>query len=318
MIIGGTDVVYTVLHLIIVASLGYFLRKRRILLEQTDTFLTTLLVNVTFPCLTFSTILAQFDFSMTGTLGVLFLASLALFVIGIAVAVIPFPAFRRITYKKELVGLIAFQNCAYIPMNIALFIKNQAFRDKFLLYVFLYTAGFNLIMWSLGSFFIFRKKGERFETMSLLTPPVSSVFISLAAVWLGISRFIPSIVLTSLKTIGDVSFFLSLLLLGSALAAVDVSTIKKRSVLFILLAFSLLKLMAVPGIVHLTATMIPIQGLLGYFILIEAAMPSAVSLVVVGSYRRANLHILSAGIFLTTLMSAVTIPFWLSYYHRYM
>jgi hypothetical protein len=203
-------------------------------------------------------------------------------------------------------------------MNIALFIREQAFKERFLLYVFLYTVGFNLIFWSIGSFLIFRQGKERFDLRSMFSAPVSSVFIALAIAGIGAGRFIPGVIFSSLETIGNSSFFLSLLVLGSALAVIDISAFKKRGILIGLLGLSLLKLMAVPLAVQIINMQIGFKGLLGFFILIQAAMPSAISLTVVGAWRKVNVQFLSAGIFLTTLLSAATIPFWLSFYRLYM
>jgi len=318
MIITGSHVVYAILHLVIIAGLGYFLRRRNIMQESADTFLTTLLVNVSFPCLAFSTIAGQFTTGQLPVLGTLFIADIGIFIAGVVTAGFSFLFLRRLPHKKEITALAAFQNCAYIPMNLALFIQEPLFRERFLLYVFLYTAGFNLIMWSLGSFLVLKKKEERFDVGTLLSPPVSSVFVSLAVVLTGLVRYIPGVLLSSIRTIGDASFFLSLLLLGSALSLIDVRIFRNKHILFALGAATILKLLVVPLLVHALNMQFAVRGLLGFFILVEAAMPAAVSLIVVGAYRKANVQFLSAGIFLTTVVSVVTIPLWLNMYRYYM
>lgn len=317
MIITGAHVVYAVLHLVIIAGLGYFLRRRNIMQESADTFLTTLLVNISFPCLVFATIAEQFTSSQLPVLGKLFIADVGIFIAGVLAAGLPVLFLKRLPHKQEIVGLAAFQNCAYIPMNIALFIKEPVFRDKFLLYVFLYTAGFNLLMWSIGSFLVFKKEKERFDPGTLFSPPVSSVFVSLAVVLTGLVRFIPGVLLSSIKTVGEASFFLSLLLLGSALSLIDVHIFRKKSILIALAAVTFIKLLVVPLLVHVVDMQLAMRGILGFFILVQAAMPAAVSLIVVGAYRKADVQFLSAGIFLTTVVSVVTIPLWLNMYRYY-
>lgn len=306
-----------VVHLLLISGLGFILYKKKIISPDNNEFLVKLLVYVTFPCLSLSTVVEQFSPAAYRQLGILMGASLGLFIIGLICGALGLLLCRKLPFKREMVSLVALQNCAYIPMNIALFIPDRALRDTVLLYVLLYTAGFNLWMWSIAPVYIFRKTGEPFRVSHLLSPPVWSVLLGLAVVMTGMHRYIPPVVLASIKTVGQSSFFLSLLVLGCALAVIELSAFKQRIIIGSLIVMTLLKLIAVPVIIHQLNLQLHLQNFLGYFILIEAAMPSATSLTVVGAYRNANVSYLSAGIFLSTIASLLTTPFWLSLYSFY-
>ena len=315
--INSTQSIAAVIHLLLISGLGFILYRRRAITSENNDFLVKLLVYVTFPCLSFSTVVEYFRPEAYRQLGVLMTASLGLFVIGLLFGALGALLCGRLPYKREMLALVALQNCAYIPMNITLFISDEQLRNTMLLYVLLYTAGFNLWMWSIGPFYIFRKEGEPFRLSHLLSPPVWSVLLGIAIVFTGLHRFIPGVVIASVKTIGQSSFFLSLLVLGCSLAVIELPVFKNKVIICSLFLLTLLKLLVVPFAVHHVNLYLHLQNFIGYFILIEAAMPSATSLAVVGAYRNANISYLSAGIFLSTIASLVTTPVWLSLYSYY-
>jgi len=306
-----SHILYSVLYIALVAGLGFTLRKKEILTPGRDALLVNLLVYVTFPCLTFSTILKQFTVRSLPLLGTLFGASIGIFALGILLSAGYLLFLKKFAYAREIVGLLSLHNCAYLPMNIALFIRDAHVRNDYLLYIFLYTAGFNLLMWSIGSYLIFKKPKEPFKIQTLFSPPVTSVILALLIVLTGFNRFVPERLIWVMDKIGSTSFFLSLITLGSALGIVDMSLLKQPRVAGSLVNVSLLKLLCIPLLIHGINYAAHGFNRMGFFMLLQAAMPSAVSLTVVGNYRNAHVSYLSVGIFLTTLLSLATIPFWI-------
>ena len=56
---------------------------------------------------------------------------------------------------------------------------------------------------------------------------------------------------------------------------------------------------------------IEIDAGLEFFLMLEATMPTAVSLVIIGQYRGADNNFLSGMIFYSHVAAILTIPFWL-------
>lgn len=311
MTITASYIAHSILYIAIIAGIGFILRKKGVLSPKRDTLLVNMLVYVAFPALTFTTILKQFTMQSLPLLGILFSASIGIFALGMLIAAIYLLFLKRFVYAREVMGLLSLHNCAYLPMNIALFIRDETTRGNYLLYIFLYTAGFNLLMWSIGSYMIFKKEKEHFKIQTLLTPPVTSVILALLVALAGFQHKIPAKIIWPLEKIGGTSFFLSLITLGSALATVNTSLLRQSRVKSSLVHISILKLFIIPLLIHVFNCLTHTLNSLGFFILLQAAMPSAVSLTVVGSYRKADISYLSVGIFLTTVFSLATIPAWL-------
>ena len=265
-------------------------------------------INFTIPCLFFSRLIDNSQIVLSHSLWNFVFLSIAIFSLGYGLGALA-SLNKKATAKKEFVSLVSFQNGGYLPMNIAFFLFAPALRDKFLVYIILYLLGFNILMWSIGSFFIFKKRGEQFALKSVFTPPITSTLFALLIVYTNTGRFIPAIVLDPVRMIGDTSFVLSMIILGSWLAQIDVHDFLKR--IAIISEVSFLKLIVLPGLFFLFILGMKLYSLLGLFILVEASMPSAVSLPIVAHLRKADSEFVSQGVFFSHLLSIITIPFWL-------
>lgn len=308
-----STVIFAFIKLFIIISFGFYFYKRRILKEETLSFLTFFVINFAVPFLIFSTIINQFEPHTRPPLSSFLLLSIGMFFLGVILGgSISFSTQRPL--RREFISLVSFQNCGYLPMNIALFLLTPALRDRFLLYIFLYLLGFNVLMWSVGTFFIFKRKGEKFQLLSLFTPPILSVIVALLFVYMGFKRFIPEVVMAPLKIIGDTTFPLSMIILGVWLAK---SKTKDLFLEFLpIVKVIIVKLVVIPAIFFLAVKTFKIYSLFGLFIILEASMPSAASLPIVANLRKANSEFVSRGVFFTHAASIITIPLWLELFLR--
>ena len=112
--------------------------------------------------------------------------------------------------------------------------------------------------------------------------------------------------------IGDSSFILSALVLGCWLAKIDLKNISQR--LFILGVVGFLKLLVIPFLFFMILVKFNVFSILGLFVVLEASMPSAVSLPIVANLRRADSEFVSQSVFFTHILSIITIPLWIGWY----
>ena len=303
-----------VIRLFLITFLGFYLYKKKSIKKEVLDFLTSFVINFTIPSLIFSHLIENFLPGQRLSLGFFILLSILIFFMGFLLAFI-FSFKRKNKFRGEFISLVSFQNGGYLPINLAFFLFSASQREEFLNYIFLYILGYNVIMWSVGSFFIFKKKGESFKFKSIFTSPVISTVLALSFVYTNTARFVPSLILVPIKMIGDTSFVLSMIILGCWLAQISLSGLYKR--LFIIGGASFLKLMALPCIFLLVVVKLKIFSLLGLFIILQAAMPSAVSLPIIASLRKADSEFVSQGVLLTHLLSIFTIPLWLGLYLKF-
>ncbi|MFH1504014.1 MAG: AEC family transporter [Candidatus Omnitrophota bacterium] len=300
-----------VIKLSLVALLGFYFYKKAIINEETLRFLTFFVINLAIPFLIFTQLVENSEIVLGYSLWFFIILSIGLFAAGCFLGFIAC-FWRGREFKREFISLISFQNAGYLPISIAFFLFPQGLREKFLVFTFLNLLGFNIIMWSVGSFFIFKKKGEKFNLKSIFTPPITGTIIALLLVHTKTTGFIPSIIVEPIKMIGEVSFVLSAIILGSWLAKIKLKGISKK--LFFVGEASFLKLIILPLLFLIGVIRLEIFSLLGLFIVLQAAMPSAASLPIIANMRGADSEFVSQGVFLTHLLSIVTIPIWLGLY----
>jgi hypothetical protein len=307
-------VFFAILKLFIIVSFGFYFYKKKIIGEEALKFLTFLVINISVPFLIFTKIVKNLDTSHSPSLLSFLFLSLLMFLVGIIVGGI-LALFVPKQIRREFMSLVGFQNCGYLPMNIALFLFSPILRDEFLIYIFLYILGFNILLWSVGSFFIFKRKGEKFNVKSIFTAPMVSIIISLIFVYTGLKDYLPQFIFSPLKIIGEMSFPLSMIILGAWLAKGWRGRIASdfKPILKVVIG----KLGIIPLVFFLGVLKLKLFSLFGLFIIMEASMPSAASLPIVVNLRGGNSEFVSRGIFFTHLVSIATVPIWLEIFIRF-
>ena len=303
-----------VIKLTAIAVLGFYFYKRKFIDQRVLDFLIFFVINFAFPFLGFSHIVESLHINSGYSIGMFVLVSIAIFFVSFILGFL-FSFKRKHDFKKEFISLVAFQNCGYLPLSIAVFFLPAQLSEEFIIYNFMYILGFDVMFWSVGSFLIFKKKGEEFKLKSILTPPIVATVLALFFVYSGLAKFIPSVILSPMKMVGDTSFVLSMIILGCWLAKISTVNLYKR--VFIVLEASLLKLVLLPFIFLLIMLKLDIVSLFGLFVVLQAAMPSAVSLPIVANLRKADSEFVSQGVLLSHILSIVTIPVWVGLYMKF-
>ena len=301
-----------IIKLFFIIFLGFYLYRKGILKDESLSFLTTFVINITIPSLIFSNIITHFEPGKMPSPLIFIALSVGIFLLGLFLGIL-FSFSIRNSIRREFIALMSFQNCGYLPMNIALFLLPHPLREIFLTYIFLYILGFNILMWSIASFFIFKKKEEKFRMKSILTPPILGTLVSLGIVYSGTQKFMPSVIVTSLDMIGQTSFVLSMVILGAWLAK---SRVKYYLYSLSVWGMAIVKLIFLPAIVFSIVARSNIYSLLGMFIVLEASMPSAASLPIVVNLRGGNSKFISYGVFITHAVGIVTVPLWIELFLR--
>jgi malate permease and related proteins len=301
-------VFFAIIKLFIIVFLGYCLYFKEVLKDQTLKFLSSFVINFSIPFLFFTTIIGNFVPSEGPGVYRFFILSVLIFGLGLVLGGFSSILVRK-DIRREFTGLCAFQNAGYLPMNIALFLFPEPLRSKFLVYIFLYLLGFNVFMWSVGTFALFNRTAKRFNPLSMFTPPVISAILAIIVVYTGLAKFIPATIVDPLKIVGNMGFPLSMIVLGAWLAKSRGAGMFKN--FLPLMQVVIIKLLIIPAIFFYTVKKLEVNSLFGLFVVLQASLPSAVSLTIMGDYHGADNEFISQGIFVTHLVGLVTVPLWL-------
>jgi predicted permease len=302
------EVCSAIIKLALIAFFGFYLYRKHFIADKALTVLTSLVVNFTVPFLIFSGLIQNSRIVLTHSLGTFIAISISIFLVGYILSFLSTEKSKP-AVRKEFISIVSLQNGGYLPMTIVFFLFPADLSEQFLVYIFLYLFGYNIIMWSIGSFLIFRKKGEIFHLKSIFTPPALSIIFALLFIYSNSSQLIPKIMLQALRMIGNLSFVLSLIILGCWLAKIKPKSFSQH--LSLIVKASFLRLIIVPFLFLTALVGFKIFSLLGTFIVLEACMPSAVSLPIIANIRKADSEFVSQGVFATHVLGIVTIPLWL-------
>lgn len=294
----------------VLGALGYLCFRRRIVDENGLNFISKLVIEITLPLLILTRIIEDFSFSAYARWWLIPLTGIAVSLLGFVVSM-PFSSlFKPGEQRRQYMSLIGFQNAGYLMIMFVSSYLSGPDKSDMLILIFLFLIGFNLLVWSFGVFFLTHQKLKNFELGSLFSPPVVAAFIGLFVVFLSVDKFFPQVLMRPLKMAGDCTSPLALFMIGGNLARVRLGRINFKLISLVVLA----KLIIMPLLVLGLLIRFDLPVLLGLFILLEAAMPPAVSSsVILRHYNREDIFV-SQGTFFGHIFCLLTIPLFLSLY----
>lgn len=302
-----------IFEIFIMGLCGFVLIRREILPKETSRVISKLVMELTLPFMIFSKIVTQFQFDKFKFWWLLPLIALGMIFIGFIIGKI-FSTTVRISIKREFISLCAYQNSGYLPLALigSMFVGDKA--DIFFIYVFLFLAGFNFIIWSIGTFYL-RKGVSDVELKwgSFFTPPFIAILVSLVLVATGLNKFIPEIILNPVSKIGASTIPLGIIAIGAILGEVKFQ-LREEIGSFLKIVF--IKLIILPILTIAVLRMVTLPAWIEFFIFLESLMPSATSLGVIARRYHAKYRYIANGVFLTHLCSLITIPMFVALYHN--
>ena len=297
-------------QILILACLGYVLRKKAFISDTGLDAISRLVIDVTLPLLIFTQLVREFNLAVYPDWWIYPILSVTITVVGLVVGFV-FTAFVSSWKKKvQFLNLVTFQNSGYLPLALVAALLPVHQVGSMFIYLFLFLTGFNLVMWPLAVYIFSLSRDTEFRLKNILNPPVIASLAGLAAVFFGIHKIIPSVALKPLRLIGDCTLPLAMLVVGADLAQIRVRHIDSKAMFWLVVA----KLVVLPtlGLVFISRFKVP--ELVGLLIVLQLAVPSATSLSVIARHYKKEDILVSQGILVTHLVSLVTIPVFLSLY----
>lgn len=303
--------VLSTLQIFIIGAVGFFLVRIKVMDENGLRLFSRLVVSLFFPLFSFHQLVSHFSFARYPNWWVFPLISFGITLSGFFLGWL-FRLSPKASFKKEFIALVGFQNSGFLPLLLAatMFAGDRA--QQLYIQIFLFLIGFDLTMWSFGVWFLTRHKVGGFHIKSLLTSPFVAIVTALIFVFFGWNYYIPEAVLKPMKMLGDCALPTAMLLVGGNLAVIDMFSSNKREVLKAAFA----KLILLPTLALWLVLAIPVNPAIGFLIILQAAVPSASSLSVIARHYHIDDQFLNQGVFFTTVMSVLTIPFFLSLFMR--
>ena len=298
----GTTVMQ-ILSLFLIMIVGYVLRKRNVFDEASNVRFTRLIIYVSLP----SQIIKAFasnqgivsDREVLLMFGISALTYLLYAIIGaLFIMIFKVPADKKGTY----LFMMMFGNVGFMgfPLTEALL------GEEALIYAVIFNVIFNLLVYSVGILMISKTEGEfEFPIKKLLNMPLISAVISIVLYFCKIQ--LPKVAIQSLDYMGNVTTPVAMLILGSTIAGMAWKELFDEWRIYIFTAF---KLFVIPVIVIGILRFVPnINPLIHGSLILLSATPVATNTTMLAIEYGGDMRLASKGIFFTTLLCMLTIPF---------
>ena len=284
--------------LFIIIALGFVSSKFKALPPDTGKILTKVVLNITVPCTMLNSVIGG-NLEITGGAAAFYmLMSLLALLVTAAIAI---PASRLIGKAKADKGVYAslmlMANSGFMgfPMAQAVFGPESTF------YVALNLIPFHIISFSLGVMLISGK--SKFDLSIFRSPTMIASICVIPLALIGFTA--PKIVIDAVSLIGGATTPCSMLVIGFTLGQVALRGVFTEWRLY---AATLIKLVAIPVAVWLVLSRIPMGDLMRGVLVLVSSMPTAAIVAMFAIEHGGNQKVASGGIFLTTLLSGVTMP----------
>lgn len=284
-----------------IIAVGYLAAKCRVFPQGTNKVLAQLVIVVTNPCMVLYSVLGSER--MLTNREVLLLTGIALGVFAVLIGlgrllpwVLRCPAKDKNLYRF----MTTFANMGFMGFPVV----RALYGDSAVFYASIFNLIFQFVVYTYGAALLAPKDGkDRFSWRTLISP---IILASVLAYIFYLTDFkAPQAVTDGLGMLGDVTSPVAMLVIGIALSEVPFREVFTNGRLYLL---TLLRLLGLPLAAYLILRNFSTDMILLGIPVVMLGMPVATLTTLMSAKYGGNERLAAAGVFLSTLISFVTIP----------
>ncbi len=261
------------------------------------------MIKVTLPAMILASMPDDRSNPIIGDAPMILLISFAVYGVSFLLSIIVVFILRPDNNEKGVIGFITiFSNVGFMgyPVLESIFGKDALF------YAAIYNIPFNILVFTLGIYLLVRNKSGSFKIRPelFINPPAVAAVIGLVIVLINIK--LPNVIKEPLHILGEVTTPLSMIVIGGLLTHIKLSTLFTNWRVY---AVASVRLLFLPLLVlFVLRIFIKDNALLLGVPVIIAAMPAAANTALLAEEYNANPEFASQTVFITTMISIVSIP----------
>lgn len=299
--------VTTMLQLLIIVILGYFLGKYDLIDENVNVKLSRLIAQVTCPVWVVSSVLTATKENRLGILVVIISGFImyALFVLfaKFAVKIMRYPEKERPLYENMLI----FSSNSFIGFPII----QSLLGTKAIFYTAMIHFAFNFFIFSYGVITIsnckeqepFEEQRKTFDWKMLINPGFILSILALIIYLIGLRT--DGVFYKTTLMVGNLTPPLSMLLLGYSLTKYPILDCTKNWKNFM---FSFVRLFIIPTLSFFCCKSLKVSHFYTVIVTITNAMPVASLVLIIGNQAGVNTKVILENMFLSTALATLTVP----------
>jgi predicted permease len=285
--------------LFIIMAVGYAANKWKVLTGESNKLLSKLVMNIAMPCTILHSVLSG-EVTATGRDAAVFMlmsaVSFALFFL--LAAFLPQLVRAPRDDRGILRYMVVFGTVGFMGFPVI----QSIFGTGALFYVTIFNVVFCVLSYSVGILMVSGKDGKM-NPMMLLNP---TMIASVLTVVLFLTKpAVPGVLSDAVGLIGQLTTPSAMLVIGSTLALIPIKEVFGELRLYPLAA---VRLLAAPVLTWFVLRLLISDPLMLGVLTVLAAMPAATNAAMMSMEYGGNEKLASKGVFLTTLLSLVTLP----------
>ena len=304
--------VIAVVQIFAMGAVGFYLVRASLLQESGLKIVSFLTVNVFFPLFIFYQIITNFDASRMPLWWAFPLIAIILPLTGLFISF--FLVFRHTrAHKNAFLAVSSFHNGGYLPLLLVSALPLGAFAGQVYSGVIFSIVGFDMCVWSLGVWLLTKGESKRMDFRKILNPPLISMFAAWFIVLVFGPGFVPQLILKPINLLGQGTMGLAMILIGGNMGLANLNKINWKEITVI----TLLKLLVLPLITLVILLSVKLNPLISFVAMLNACMPCSITLSIIGrNYETKDQSLINQAIFVTHLLSMITIPIFLGLYGK--
>lgn len=293
-------VVSQMVELFLILTLGYIAAKKKVVSPKFGSQLSNFILSITLPCMMLASVATmpedtdQKDVVMMFIIAILFYVVMPLIAYGIAKILIVKKEDRHLYMYMTIWSNIGFMG---FPVIASIFGEGAIF------YATIFNLIFNVSNFTLGIMLMSKEGKKALDFKKFLSP---GMIASIAAVFMFATHLrLPQLLTDTLKTVGDTTTPLAMIVIGIALSGISVKSVFTEIRLY---PYVIIKQLLLPLLAWAILKNVIINPFLLGIVIVIIAMPVATSAVLFANRYENNVTLATKGVFITTLASVVTIP----------
>ncbi|PXV85319.1 hypothetical protein C8E03_11828 [Lachnotalea glycerini] len=293
-------IIDTMFKLLALLILGYYLNKKSYINSDTNVSLSNMIVKFTAPALIISSVCTPQPSNKGEVLKIVGVGIIIYVLLPILAYCIT--KILKITKSKEGIYqlLIVFSNVSFMSYPIV----QALYGDTAIFYNTLLHMPFNILIFTYGEYLLSKGEGNiKIRPKDIFTPGVVSAIIAIIIYFTEIN--VPSFISATCSFLGSITTPLSMLILGSVLGDYPIRELFSERKLYIV---SIIKLIVIPIITFFIAKQIFTDSVIIGVATLSMGMPAASMCVMLCVEHKGQIKTASVGVFLTTILSLISIP----------
>ncbi|MBX4265009.1 AEC family transporter [Clostridium estertheticum] len=292
------NVMNQVIILALMMMVGVILRKTKTITDEVNKSFSNILINLTMPCMIIYSFNFKFSMDMLKCASMILFYSIVIHIILIILSKLLYSKFEN-SKKNVFIFATVFSNCGFVGYPVI----QGIFGNIGVFYTSIYTIPFNIFMWSYGVILFTGKSDLKSIKKNLINIPLICTLLGIIIFLFSIR--LPSPLLKTLGSIGNMTTPLSMFIVGSMLADVKLKDVFKGLDIYYV---NFIKLIVAPLLTYFVLNLLGANKTLLYICVILVAMPTASLIAVLAEKYNGDKVTASKCAFLTTILSIITIP----------